>query len=211
VKLVEGHWVSKCSLCVDGEVKTKCPAAPAQGTGVGERNRSLKRHAKRFAEQHGPGVCDHVAASQGDLPASGGEPAVSAGVSTAAAADEVLPPQGRPATANGGAPAASLPQVSIYSLSSQALHFQTLSAFPVEHALLACYVLCLSQVLAVDNSAPASSTRQAPRFLRVKKLVGHVAGLQGGLQQPGHRANEDVGGGSCCDGTEGPFLAVDLR
>ena len=75
--LVEGHWVSKCSLCGDGEVKTKCPAAPAQGTGVGERNRSLKRHAKRFAEQHGPGVCDHVAASQGDLPANGGEPAVS--------------------------------------------------------------------------------------------------------------------------------------
>jgi len=200
VKLVEGHWVSKCSLCGDGEVKTKCPAAPAQGTGVGERNRSLKRHAKRFAEQHGPGVCDHVAASQGTAAAADDD-----------ADDEVLPPQGRPATANGGAPAASLPQVSIYSLSSQALHFQTLSAFPVEHALLACYVLCLSQVLAVDNSAPASSTRQAPRFLRVKKLVGHVAGLQGGLQQPGHRANEDVGGGSCCDGTEGPFLAVDLR
>ena len=116
VKLVEGHWVSKCSLCVDGEVKTKCPAAPAQGTGVGERNRSLKRHAKRFAEQHGPGVCDHVAASQGTAAAADDD-----------ADDEVLPPQGRPATANGGAPAASLPQVSIYSLSSQALHFQTLS------------------------------------------------------------------------------------
>ena len=58
---IEGYWISTCALCVNGEVKTK---VPEQGTGVGERNRSLRRHNQRLAERHGEGVCN-VTAPQG--------------------------------------------------------------------------------------------------------------------------------------------------
>ena len=116
---IDGYWVSRCNLCVDGEVKTKCPEQPEQGTGVGEKNRSLKRHEKRLADKHGEGKCNVIVPQ--DV-GSGGADAVSTPKVTAtiiaAAADEDT------AAASDGLPAKPVSQVSICALCSrQVLHF----------------------------------------------------------------------------------------
>ena len=122
VTIVQGYWISTCPLCVNGEVKTKCPE---QGTCVGERNRSFRRHNQRLAERHGEGVCTVTI--------------------IAAAADKDA------AAANDGLPANLASQVSICALCSRhLLHFHH-TAFPVElcaNCPLWTFVLCGQRSLA---------------------------------------------------------------
>ena len=111
--MIEGYWISTCALCVNGEVKTK---VPEQGTGVGERNRSLRRHNQRLAERHGEGVCTATI--------------------IAAAADKDT------AAANDGLPANIASQVSICALCSR--HLLPITQPFLSSCALTVHPVCLS-------------------------------------------------------------------